>query len=302
MNPDLYIIGNGVIARALAVILSHKGREVTLIRGSVDHEPRRRERIRVETGAEALEAQVTVSTLSHHPALDGLVLLATKAFGNAGLAAALKGRTGDSPIVFLQNGLHIENGFLEQGYPALYRCVLMATSQSAGPEAVTFRAVAASPVGIIRGAEPQLARIVAALHTETFPFRAEPDIQPVIWKKVISNCVFNSICPLLEADNGIFHRHEGALGLAGAVIGEGVRVARENGIALSEEEVLENVLSISRSADGQLISTYQDILHHRPTEIEALNLAVAKAAITTPVPVTAFLGQMIRTKAELKRL
>lgn len=42
--------------------------------------------------------------------------------------------------------------------------------------------------------------------------------------------------------------------------------------------MLQNVLAISKMSDGQKISTYQDILNKRETEIETLNLAVAKAA------------------------
>ena len=37
-----------------------------------------------------------------------------------------------------------------------------------------------------------------------FPFRTEEQIERKVWKKAILNAVFNSICPLLGIDNGIF--------------------------------------------------------------------------------------------------
>jgi 2-dehydropantoate 2-reductase len=57
-------------------------------------------------------------------------------------------------------------------------------------------------------------------------------------------------------------------------------------------------------SDGQKISTYQDILNKRETEIDTLNLAVANAAISKGLPelsVNSTLGNMVKIKAELSR-
>jgi 2-dehydropantoate 2-reductase len=79
-------------------------------------------------------------------------------------------------------------------------------------------------------------------------------------------------------------------------------VSTDKGIMLTEDDVLQNVLSISEISDGQEISTYQDILNGRETEIETLNIAVENVAKTSngiAVPVTALLGQMTKIKAYL---
>ncbi|MCX2452533.1 ketopantoate reductase [Pedobacter sp. PLR] len=301
-SKELYIIGNGVIAKALAVALTIKGRKVTIIRGSIDEQPIYTEHIQVEIGDQLLAADVLISTLSNHEKLDGIILLTNKSFGNEALAEKLKLKAQQSPIVFLQNGLHIENSFIGLGFRELYRCVLMATSQSINDSKVRFRLVASSPVGIIKGSDEVLSHIVQELNTAMFSFHAEADIQKIIWKKVISNCVFNSICPLLETDNGVFQRNDAALEMAKTVISECVAVAKESGIQLTIDEVLQNVLAISKMSDGQKISTYQDILNKRETEIETLNFAVAKAAGgKNHVPVTALLGELTKIKSELSR-
>lgn len=305
-SNEVFIIGNGVIAKALAVILSINGRKVTILRGSVDGQRVSTEYIEVEIGDECLVAAVTISALSNYEKLDGLILLTNKSFGNAALAKKLKGKAQESPIVFLQNGLHIEHSFMEQGFNSLYRCVLMATSQSVAADRVRFRLVAASPIGVIKGSNEILHQLVEVLNTELFSFRAEGDIQQVIWKKVISNCVFNSICPLLEIDNGVFQRNEAALDLAKTVIGECLVVARLNEIQLTMEEVLANVMAISKMSDGQKISTYQDILNKRETEIDTLNFAVVKAAelggtAEIRIPVTQLLGELTKMKSYLSR-
>jgi 2-dehydropantoate 2-reductase len=66
--------------------------------------------------------------------------------------------------------------------------------------------------------------------------------------------------------------------------------------------LLKNLL-ISERSDGQLISTYNDIRKKRRTEIESLNLEMAKLAksIGEPelVPYTKAFGLMILAKSEL---
>jgi 2-dehydropantoate 2-reductase len=302
-NP-IYIIGNGVIAKALAVALTLAGRKVTILRGSVDKQSAHSENIQVEIEDKIVEAEIMISSVSNYESLDGIVLLTNKSFGNAALADKLKGKVGKSPIVFLQNGLHVENSFIDMGFSELYRCVLLATSEAVVDNKIRFKLVAASPIGIIKGSDEVLQSIVDLLNTSIFSFRSEQDIQTIIWKKVISNCVFNSICPLLETDNGIFQRNDEVLQIAKTVIGECLTVAKEHGIDLSMDVVLQNILAISKMSDGQKISTYQDILNKRETEIETLNLAMAKAALLKgipDVPVTALLGELVKIKSELSR-
>lgn len=299
-EQPVFIIGNGVIGKALAVALALNGKNVTILRGSVDEPGFYRESIRVETGHDVFEAEINIGSISNYEQLEGLILLTNKSFGNEQLAARLKARALSSPIVFLQNGLHIESSFLDAGFSDLYRCVLFTTSESGGKNQVRFKPVAPSPIGIINGTEEGLAAIVAQLNTSIFSFRAELDIQPVIWKKAISNCVFNSVCPLLEVDNGIFHRDSAALEIGKKVVGECLSVARALGIRLTEQEVIENILTISKFSDGLRISTYQDILNKRQTEIESLNFAIAAAAQrlgNIPVPTTLLLGEIIRVKS-----
>lgn len=301
LADHIYIIGNGVIAKALAVALSVNGRKVTILRGSVDQHAVSYEHIRVETSDQTLEADIEIASISSYEKLDGIILLTNKSFGNEVLSGKLQHKVEGCPIVFLQNGLHIENCFIEKGFSQLYRCVLFATSESIGENKVRFKLVSASPIGAVNGSEAALSRVVQQLDTSIFSFRAEPDIQPIIWKKVISNCVFNSICPLLETDNGIFQRNNAVLDIAKVVISECLSVAREHGIQLTEDEVLQNVLMISKFSDGQKISTYQDILNKRQTEIASLNFAIADAARRgrIPVPVTSLLGNLTKIKSEL---
>ncbi|HEX8532052.1 MAG TPA: 2-dehydropantoate 2-reductase [Cytophagales bacterium] len=302
-NGKIFIIGAGAIGKVLAVALTWAGREVVLLRGSVDNQPRRVEQFHVELPDHSeLRAEVPVDTLGHFATLNGLIVLTNKSYGNAALAEALRAKAGASPILLLQNGLGVEQPFLAQGFSEVYRCVLFATSQALDANRLRFKPVAVSAVGTVAGSAATLQRVVAGVNSPVFPFRAEPDIGPVIWKKAIINSVFNSVCPLLETDNGVFHREPAALAIARRVIHECVAVAQASGIHLGTQEVEAGLLQISTASDGQLISTLQDIRNGRRTEIDTLNFEVVRIAETLGrgdlVPETRLLGELTKLKAD----
>lgn len=303
-NNAIYIVGAGAIGKVLATFLKRANKNVTTLRGSVDEGSSHAEEISVEVKDDAvLKAEIGVSTLSDYSVLNGLVVLTSKSYGNTRLAETLKTKIGHSPLVILQNGLNVEQPFLDNSFAQVYRCVLFATSQPIAENKYRFKPVAVSPIGTIKGEEKILSNVVAQLTTEHFPFQAEANIQPVIWTKAIVNSVFNSVCSLLETDNGIFYRNEKALAIAKGIIQECIAVARASGITLDKENVIDRLLLISKASDGQLISTYQDILSKRRTEIETLNLAIARVAKSLnreeAVKETALLGELIRLKSEL---
>jgi 2-dehydropantoate 2-reductase len=306
MKSNIYIIGAGAVGKALAVFLTLTGRDVCLVRGSVDNEASRAEEITVILNDEQeLRAEIEVATLSSFERLDGMVVLTNKSFGNPHLAGALKGRTDSSPVVLLQNGLGVEQPFIEAEFSEIYRCVLFLASQINPAGEVSFKPVAVCPVGVINGRHDTLEQIVDALDTPNLRFHAEREIQTVIWTKAIINSVFNSICPLLDVDNGVFHRDAKVLEIAKRVIAECIEIAADKGTALEMDEVVERLLLISRSSDGQLISTLQDIQNKRQTEIETLNLAIVEIARTLNkadrVKETQLLGELTKIKSDISR-
>jgi 2-dehydropantoate 2-reductase len=306
-NPTIYIIGTGAIGKALAVFLKRDNKNVILVRGSVDDKPVEHTTFRVELSDKIIqEATIEVNTFSNLTTLDGIVVLTNKSFGNEHLSQTLRGKIGNSPMVVLQNGLGVEQPFIDNDeFTNIFRCILFATSQTLTESTLRFKPVAVSPIGTIKGDETKLNYIVKQLDNFNFPFKAVADIQPIIWKKAIANSVFNSVCPLLDIDNGIFHRNEAALGIAKRVIEECTSVAKKMGITLSVEDVIESLLMISKSSDGQLISTLQDIKNKRRTEIDTLNFSIVamakKLGMEEVVKETRLLGELTKLKSEMNQ-
>lgn len=300
----IYIVGYGAIGKSLAVFLKLSGKRVTVIRGSIPEGKPCSESIRVQLAdGSVYQAMIDIVTLQTAGGINGIVVMTNKSFGNDRLAEALKNKTGRCPLVILQNGIGVERSFMARHFPEVYRCVLFVTSQVLDAGIVRFKPVDTCPVGLECGSSELLEAVVTQLNTPYFRFKAEPSIRPLVWNKAIVNCVFNSVCPLLEVDNGIFHREEAALAIAKRIIAECITIGRATGIDLDEEDVAASLIQISRFSDGQEISTLQDIRRGRPTEIETLNQELVRIAkvvgLENVVKETQILGELIQLKADI---
>ncbi|MDD7886194.1 ketopantoate reductase family protein [Flavivirga sp. 57AJ16] len=303
---NIYIIGAGAIGKTLAVCLTRHGKNVQLIRGSVDDGSLYSEMLTLTLkSGQNLTANVRFNSLSNFTKFNGLVVLTNKSFGNRKLVKKLKDKIFNTPIVILQNGLGIEIPFIEHGFNEIYRCVLFTTCQNISKNEVSYKPVAESPIGIIRQNITVLEAIVKEMDTPEFRFIAEKQIDKIIWKKAIANCVFNSICPLLEVDNGVFYRNTGVFSLAKRIIKECVLISKKKGITLEAKEIEDQIIFISKMSDGQFISTWQDIQNKRETEIDTLNLEVIRIAkqmnLEAQVQETKLLGELVKIKSELNR-
>lgn len=304
LQTPIYIIGAGAIGKALAVFLKDEGRTVILLRGSVDVASNSIEEITVELSDHSVKkAEIEISSLERFKVLDGIVVLTTKSFGNNQLAIKLQKKINNSSLVILQNGINVEAPFINAGIANIVRCVLFTSCQFISPNRLRFKPAKPSQLGVVRGDSNNLEAITNALNTNHFQFNYAENIQSIIWTKVIVNIVFNSVCPLIETDNGIFQRNSTAFNIASRIIENCVSIAKASGIKLEVDEVLSTLKMISKSSDGQLISTYQDLNNKRRTEIDSLNFALTdigyQLQLHDLVKEVKLLGELIKLKSEL---
>jgi 2-dehydropantoate 2-reductase len=300
-KEQIYIIGTGAIGFPLAAYLTNAGRKVIAVRTSRADIPKSTIAITLHHNETQQTVPIETISLANLNEMEGIFVITAKSYANPAIAQALQNKGAAGSIVILQNGIGVEKPFLEAQFTQVFRCVLYFTSQTLADHEFSVRPITASPVGIIQGNQQGLLACLEVLNTDTFPFRLEGNIQREIWKKAIINAVFNSVCPLLEVDNGIFTRDEAVKQLAREIIAECVTLGNQLGLQLTESELLEQLLSISRRSNGQAISTLQDIRLGRPTEIESLNLEMARiaAALKPPLelPKTELLGRMVLAKS-----
>lgn len=302
MEP-VYVIGCGAVGVPLMACLAAEGRPVLGVRASEENAPEETVTVPVTVDDQTRDVSFPTVGLARLGKIKGPVVIATKAHANEALAWRLAPLVA-GPVIILQNGLGVERPFVEAGFQEVYRAVLYVVSEGDLKKGFRFRAVAPSPVGIIRGTEEGLQASLEALHTASFPFRHEADIPREAWTKTIINCVFNAVCPLLEVDNSLFSKHEEARDLARKIVTEGVSLANRLGIPVEVEALMDRVLKISTNST-QAISTLQDLRENRETEIDYLNLELARiaASLDPPVslPITETLGRMIALKSRLGR-
>ena len=300
----IYVIGAGVIGLSLAAHLANAGKQVVLVHSSTQDVLRSAVTIRIrDLNQGEISARVDAVSLAKLGDIDGTIAVSAKAYANTFIAGQLKANKSRIPIVVLQNGIGVEEPFRQAGFSEICRCVLYSGGQKTGAYETNFKSIGSSPIGLIEGSEQTLDLCVDQLSTPHFSFHAECGIQAEIWKKGIINAVFNTICSLLETDNGVFFRDSRAAALAVDVIAEGVAVARALGIDLDEEELMDVLLTISEGSEGQLVSTLQDIQRQSETEIDSLNLEIARIAETlnprVDVGNTKLLGELVRIKASM---
>ena len=303
-QETIYILGSGAVGFPLAAYLTNAGRNVVAVRTSRSDVPKSTINVTVQDGINRVTVPIETISLSNLTMLDGTVVITTKSYTNPAIADLLKERKATGPLVITQNGVGIERPFRDAGFAAVCRCVLYLTSQPTSEFEFSFHPITASPIGIIEGPEAELAKCVEQLNTEAFPFRAEANIQKEIWKKAIINSVFNSLCPLLDVDNNVFVRDEATAHLARQLVKECITLTDRLNIGLSETEVMQQIMRIS-AGSKQLISTLQDIRNGRQTEIESLNLEIARQAASLQPPLylpqTELLGKIILAKSFLHR-
>jgi 2-dehydropantoate 2-reductase len=306
MGPKetIYILGSGAIGFPLAAYLANAGRTVVAVRTSRKDVPKGTITVTVHNGANRISTPIETISLSKLTNLDGTIVIATKSYANKAIAQELKDKAATGPVVILQNGVGVEKPFLDAHFSPIYRCILYVTSQATSEYEFTVRPITSSPIGIVNGNESGLKKCVEDLTTDGLPFRSEANIQREIWKKAIINCVFNSICPLLDVDNGVFVRDEETANLAREVVRECVTLTDRLNMELGESELMEQIMLISKGSD-QLISTLQDIRIGRQTEIEFLNLEIARVAASMQprlhLPRIELLGKLILAKSLQQR-
>lgn len=301
----IYVLGCGAIGFPLAACLVHAGRRVIAVRTSTDRVLESATTIRVDHAGGSTSSTINTVSLARLNRLDGLLVIAAKAHANQVLAQALRDRHVTGPIIVMQNGVGVEEPLLAALPSEVYRCALYATSEPSSQRDFTFCAVTASPVGIVRGTGAGLARCVRQLSTAVFPLRRERDIQRETWKKSIINVVFNSICPLLDIDNGVLARDAATASLARRLVDECLGVTDRLGIPLEAGALMEQIAAISRRSEGRLISTLQDIRRGRPTEMPYLNLEIVRIASSLEpavrLPRVELLGSLVMVKSAQTR-
>lgn len=233
-----------------------------------------------------------------------LLIFVKSAAEKAALDAVRPSLGADTVLLTLQNGMGHEKAMGEIAPPE--RILLGATQHNASLQSVgvvRHGAAGYTQLGPLAGKGEKAAAVAAAFTAAGIETAASPDVRAVIWRKLFMNASASALtgvfrCPLGEvADNPHIWT------LCQKLIGEAVAVARADGYAFDEGEIVSEIHGHLLRSRGGITSVYADLEAGRKTEVDAITGAVAALGrqLGVPVPVSETVAEIIRAMEERKQ-
>lgn len=300
--PEIVVVGAGAVGCYFGGMLARAGAPVTLIgrQSHVDAIARNGLFLEGLHVNERVPVRATTEIGAVRPAQ--LVLFCVKTVDTETVARTLVPHLApNSTVISLQNGVdNVERIHPATGIEALAAVVYVAAAMIA-PGHVRHSGRGDLIVGsAARPSEADLEAIAGTFVRAGIPCRVSQDIKKDLWTKMLMNCAYNAISALGRSRYGRMVSSPLARDLMKEVVAETVRVARAEGVSLSETAMLDATFELGHAMAGALSSTAQDINRGRPTEIDSLNGYVVRqgARLGVPAPVNQALYALVKLLEE----
>ncbi len=294
------LLGPGALGCLLGALLFEAGEDVRL----VDYRPERvallrRQGIRLHTPGRGSRTFQVPIVLPDEAGPAELTIVAVKAHQTKTAAAALPRLMADGGLALsLQNGLgNLETLAEAVGPERLLGGVAFLGVTRTAEGQVILAGLGRLIIGLPAGSQvraTETARVVAVLQLTGLECQEMPDIEAVLWEKLLVNVGINPLTALLRVPNGALPKLPEAWALSVAAAHEARAVARAAGVNLTvdPEESLSRVCAATAANRSSML---QDVLAGRETEIEALNGQVVErgAALGVPTPVNQCLTYLV---------
>jgi 2-dehydropantoate 2-reductase len=228
-----------------------------------------------------------------------LVIVFTKTMHTRAALASVKPLLGpETWVLSLQNGLGNREA-IEEFAPASRIAIGVTTvpADLKGPGHVESHGASKTRLMAADGQpHPMVERIRDAIVACDLPCAIDPDVIVAIWEKVAFNAALNAICAVARCRVGDISGLPEGRTLALAVADEAAQVAQARGIRVDRAGIAATVTHALDNHQKHIPSMGQDMLAGRPTEVDAINGAVVKAAEGTgvAVPLTRMLAVLVR--------
>ena len=286
----ILVAGCGAIGGLYAARLARHAR-VTALDTNAEHVAAiNRDGLQI-SGATELVARipaVSQAQLLRGQAFDA-VIVAVKSMNTAEVAQALKSHLAGRPLVLTQqNGQGNVDALLEAGDWDLAQGMTMEGAGLVAPGRVRHNLH--GPVSVIGPARGELAAmrwLGELLDAAGLPTRVVADPRGAIWNKYLFNCAINPVSALLRGIPEAKYANDDVYAVLRALVEEGLAVARARGIEVEGDplHLVEDIRAGRMPLPRHPGSMAQDIERGTPTEIEALNGYLVRAADAAGVPV-----------------
>ena len=278
---NVCVIGAGAIGSLFAAHLARVA-EVSVLTRRPEHARALNEHGLQVTGRHEFTARLHAAAEPAELPDFELGIVATKATGLDGAAAALAGRFARATIMTVQNGLGAEEVVRSHGDWPLVSAVTFMSGTKHSDTHVEY--ILDTPTWLGPYGETPFARVQEVanlLVAAELKAEALPDLLPAQWSKLIFNATVNGVSALTGLPHDAHFAAEGHasdLGhLVHGLVDEGKRVADAAGVRLHDDPWQMNVLATQRGS-AHYPSMLEDVEAHRPTEVELINGALVREA------------------------
>lgn len=203
----------------------------------------------------------------------------------------------DGLVITLQNGmgnLEVLQAVLGNG-----RVIQGVTAQGAtmmGPGQVRHAGHGPTYLAQTPGKHRPVSDFVALLNHAGLPAQITEDVKSLQWGKLAVNAGINPLTAILRVPNGYLTQQKAARLVMCAAAEETASTARKLGISLPYPDASARVIEVAEATAQNLSSMLQDVLRGSPTEIDAINGAVANYGrqIGIPTPINDELWRRVR--------
>ena len=301
-NLKTAIVGPGALGSLLAAHLTESGCETVLL----DHRPERAEFINkrgliIEYGGKDRRVKLTLSADPSSVAKADLVVVCVKAYqteiATRHLAPFLKQ---DAVVLTLQNGLgNVETLIDIFGEKRVWGGVTAQGATWLGLGQIRHAGTGDTVIASVSSGNnrKELDRVASMFTLAGLPTHTESSVNSLIWSKLIVNVGINPLTAITRLRNGQLLEHPGTADVMEKAVTEAMAVAEALGITLLYPDPLERVRQVARATAENIASMLQDIRAMRPTEIDAINGAVAAKGreLGIPTPVNDTLAGLVKT-------
>ena len=277
-TPSILIVGTGALACLFAARLSAAGIPVTMLgtwQEGVD--VLRSEGVfLVDTDGSEHRHKVRVITDPEECLDVELALVLVKSWQTERAAEQLRScLSAQGQVLTLQNGLGNREKLAQAlGIDRVFQGITTLGGTLLGPGLVR-----SGGDGLISiKAHPELAKLTEYFQQAHFAIQKTIEIEPLIWGKLAVNAAINPLTAILDVPNGDLLNSRSSQKLMEMAAIEVEKVAKATGIQLPFENVVGAVEEVVQRTARNYSSMLQDMRRGAPTEIEAINGAVVRAA------------------------
>ena len=308
---EIAIVGAGVLGSIFGIIFSGKGFDVTLI--EVLEERVRliaREGLWIQwPDGERNHSRVSITSDVDGVGVKDLVMVCVKGYHTRSAIESALSMVGDDTIVLsVQNGLGNLEVIAEVVGPQ--RVVGGITAHSGMPVSMNeVRYVGGLGPLLVIGpydgvSRPGFEDMVKQFQGVDLDVHTTPDINSIIWKKLIANVSTNVVAALTGLTGGTAVQHEPSVQIINGLSQELAQVARAKGIDFPElYDPLAFSLKAFASTKDNRVSMLQDVEARRPTEIGNLNEVIVSEGrrLNIPTPYNEAVSWLTRGVEERNR-